>query len=116
MCSVPQQLGFALQAVQQLDLAVHAGDLVLQVLAGHVHLLAELRKHTRQLPEETHTALREDQEVLAVWGSTWSLKPIRALRVFLGPRKRLTSMVQPREKWKLTSSWKSLHSLSQARS
>jgi len=64
VCSVPQQLGFALQAVQQLDLAVHAGDLVLQVLAGHVHLLAELHKHTRQLPEETHTALREDREVL----------------------------------------------------
>ncbi len=48
---LPQQLSFALQAVQQLDLAVHVGDLVLQVLPGHVHLLAQLSEHTRQLPE-----------------------------------------------------------------
>lgn len=49
--SLPQQLGLTLKAVQQLHLAVHVRDLVLQVLAGDVYLLAELSKHTCQLPE-----------------------------------------------------------------
>lgn len=48
MC-LPQQLSLALQTLQQLDLLVHVHDLILQVLAGDIYLLAQLRKHTGQL-------------------------------------------------------------------
>lgn len=48
---LPQQLSLALQAVQQLDLAVHVRDFILEVLSGDVYLLAELSKHTCQLPD-----------------------------------------------------------------
>lgn len=48
---LPQQLSLALQAVQQFDLAVHVRDLILKVLSGHIYLLAELSKHTCQLPD-----------------------------------------------------------------
>lgn len=53
---LPQQLGLALQTVQQLDLAVHVCDLILQVLPGDIYLLAELSKHTSQLPEDQSRA------------------------------------------------------------
>lgn len=48
----PQQLGPALKVVQQFNLAVHVLDLIFQVLAGDVHLLAELCKYARQLPAD----------------------------------------------------------------
>lgn len=51
MSLLPQQLSLALQAVQELDLAVHVHDLILKVLSGDVNLLAELSEYTRQLPE-----------------------------------------------------------------
>lgn len=42
-----------MQAVQQVDLAVHVCDVVLEVLSGDVYLLAELSEHSCQLPEES---------------------------------------------------------------
>lgn len=48
---LPQQLSLALQAVQQLNLAVHVSDVILKVLTGDIYLLAELSKHTGQLPD-----------------------------------------------------------------
>lgn len=57
-CFVPQQLSLALQTVQQLNLAVHVSDLILEVLTGDVHLLAELSKHTRQLLLDLVAAVR----------------------------------------------------------
>lgn len=43
---LPQQLGLALQAVEQLNLSVHVSDFILEVLPGDVDLLAELSEHT----------------------------------------------------------------------
>lgn len=52
---LPQELSLAMQAVQQLDLAVHVSDIILKVLPGDVYLLAELSEHSCQLPD-THRA------------------------------------------------------------
>lgn len=57
---LPQQLSLALQAVQQLNLAVHVSDLILEVLTSDVHLLAELSKHPPQLPDN-HRQHRQKQ-------------------------------------------------------
>lgn len=55
---LPQQLSFALQAVQQLNLSVHISDLILKVLTGDVYLLTELSKYTCQLPEKQTNAIK----------------------------------------------------------
>lgn len=56
-----------MQAVQGLDLAVHVLDFLLQVLPRDVHLLAQLGKHSGQLPAthaRTHTpAAGQDSDV-----------------------------------------------------
>ena len=47
----PEQFGFALKRIKNLNFLVHGGNFLLQVLPGDINLLAQMSKGPRQFPE-----------------------------------------------------------------